>query len=57
MDVNDRLTRIEDALIDLALVVTEGHLGRLSSHIAPDVVEAGERLQGFHREVMGEREF
>ena len=55
MDVNDRLTRLEDALIDLALVVTEGHLGRLSSHIAPDVVEAGERLQEFHRGVVGER--
>jgi len=35
MDVNDRLTRLEDALIDLALVVTEGHLGRLDAHIAP----------------------
>jgi len=57
MDINDRLTRLEDALIDLALVVTEGHLGRLDAHIAPNVVEAGRRLQAFHREVMGEREF
>ena len=56
METNDRLTRLEDALIDLALVVTEGHLGRLSSHIAPEVVEAGERLQEFHREVVGERD-
>jgi len=26
MDVNDRLTRLEDALIDLAVVVSGGHL-------------------------------
>ena len=57
MDMNDRLTRLEDALIDLALVVTEGHLGRLDAHIAPDVVEAGKRLQEFHRAVINEREF
>jgi hypothetical protein len=57
MDVNDRLTRLEDALIDPAIVVTEGHLSRLSSHIAPDVGEAGRRLQAFHRAVVGEREF
>lgn len=56
MDMNDRLTRLEDALIDLALVVTEGHLGRLDAHIAPDVVEAGKRLQAFHHEVVNERE-
>ncbi len=55
MDVNDRLTRLEDALIDLALIVTEGHLGRLDAHIAPDVVEAGRRLQAFHHAVVGER--
>ena len=57
MDVNDRLTRLEDALIDLVLVVTEGHLGRLASHMAPDVVEAGRRLQEFHRSVINERAF
>ena len=55
MDVNDRLTRLEDALIDLAVVVSEGHLGRLDSHIAPDVVHAGQRLQRFHAEVTAER--
>jgi len=55
MDVNDRLTRLEDALIDLALVVTEGHIGRLDAHIAPDVVEAGKRLQSFHHAVVKER--
>ncbi len=57
MDVNARLTRLEDALIDLAIIVTEGHLGRLDSHIAPDVVKAGKRLQAFHSAVVGEREF
>jgi hypothetical protein len=55
MDLNDRLTRLEDALIDLAIVVSEGHLTRLETHIAPDVVEAGKRLQAFHRAVSNER--
>ena len=57
MDVNDRLTRLEDALTDLAIVVTEGHLSRLESHIAPDVVEAGRKLQAFYRAVINERPF
>ena len=57
MEMNDRLTRLEDALVDLAIVVTEGHLGRLASHMAPDVVEAGRRLQEFHRSVINERAF
>ena len=46
---------IEDALTDLAIVVTEGHLSRLEAHISPDVVEAGRRLQTFHHEVVNER--
>ena len=42
MDVNDRLTRLEDALIDLAVVVSEGHLDHLASaNMSPVVVEAG----------------
>ena len=57
MEMNDRFNRLKDALIDLAIVVTEGHLTRLDAHIAPDVVEAGRRLQAFHRTVIGEREF
>jgi hypothetical protein len=57
MDVNARLTRLEDALINLAIVVTEGHLARLDTHIAPDAVEAGKRLQAFHQAVISEREF
>jgi hypothetical protein len=56
VDANDRLTRLEDALIDLAIVMTEGHLERLDTHIAPDVVEAGKRLQAFHKTVLNERE-
>ena len=32
--MNDGLTRREDALVDLAIVVTEGHLARLDAHIA-----------------------
>jgi hypothetical protein len=56
MDQNDRLTRLEDALIDLVIVVTEGHRNRLDAHITPDVVGAGRRLQAFHRTVTNERE-
>ena len=55
MDEPDRLTRLEDALIDLVIVVTEGNLARLDAHMAPEVREAGERLQGFHRAVINER--
>jgi hypothetical protein len=54
MDASDRLTRLEDALIDLAIVVTEGNLGRLGAHMAPEVREAGKRLQRFHQEVNDE---
>jgi hypothetical protein len=52
----DRLTRLEDALTDLAIIVTEGNWDRLRAHMAPDVVEAGKRLQRFHRAVANERE-
>jgi hypothetical protein len=55
MDVTERLTRLEDALTDLATVVTEGNWGRLQAHMAPDVVAAGRRLQEFHREISQER--
>jgi hypothetical protein len=42
MDVNDRLTRLEDALIDLAVVVSGGHLDHLASaNMSPVVREAG----------------
>ncbi|MGD0256248.1 MAG: hypothetical protein ABSB99_12040 [Acidimicrobiales bacterium] len=54
MDVNDRLTRLEDALIDLVIVMTEGNLARLDAHMAPDVRDAGTRLQGFHLAVKNE---
>jgi len=55
--VNDRLTRLEDALIDLAVVVSGDHLDHLASaNMSPVVVEAGRQLQAFHREVIDERE-
>jgi len=57
MDDDDRLTRLEDAIIDLAIVLSEGHLSRLDAHMAPDVVEAGKRPQEFHKTVINEREF
>ena len=57
MDLNDRMARIEDAVIDLAIVVSEGHLSHLvSANISSDVVKAGQRLQAFHQEVASERE-
>jgi hypothetical protein len=40
-----------------AIVVTEGHWSRLGSHLSPEVVEAGKRLQAFHSQVINEREF
>jgi len=55
MDLTDRLTRLEDALTDLAIIVTEGNWGRLQAHMAPDVVAAGRRLQEFHKTVSEER--
>ena len=56
MDVNDRLNRLEDALIDLAMVVTVGHMSRLGSHMSLDVRYAGERFQAFHSAILLERE-
>jgi hypothetical protein len=56
VDPNDRLARLEDALIDLAVVVSGGHLAHLvSANISPDVVKAGKRLQAFHQAVTQER--
>jgi hypothetical protein len=58
MDANDRLTRLEDALVDLAVVVSEGHLDHLAAaSLSPAVREAGRQLQAFHRAVIDEREF
>ena len=55
MNESDRLTRLEDALTDLVVVVTEGNWDRLTAHMAPVVVEAGRRLQAFHTTVNTER--
>lgn len=41
MAVSDRPTRLEDALVDLAIIVKEGHLAPLDAHIAPGLVEGG----------------
>jgi|GEM_PF-1331992 hypothetical protein len=57
MDEPDRLTRLENALIDLVVVVTEGNLARLGAHMIPEVRDAGERLQAFHLAVKNERAF
>jgi hypothetical protein len=57
MDVNDRFIRLEDALIDLATVMTEGHISRFGSHMTLDVRYAGERFQAFHSAILIEREF
>lgn len=56
MDVTDRLTRLEDALTDLAIIVTEGNWGRLQAHMAQNVAAAGRRLQEFHSVVSQERD-
>jgi hypothetical protein len=55
-DVIDRLNRLEDALIDLAIMVSQGHLDDLdSANMSSDIVRAGKRLQEFHRAVVSER--
>jgi hypothetical protein len=55
--MNDRITRLEDALIDLAVVVSGGHLAHLvSANISADVVRAGHKFQQFHQAVTDERE-
>ena len=56
MEMNERLARLEDALIDLAIVVSEGHFAHLgSANMSPDVVESGKRLQAFHQAITDER--
>jgi hypothetical protein len=55
MNVNERLTRLEDALINLMVVVTEGNLGRLGAHMAQEVMDAGRGLQAFHQAITTER--
>ena len=56
IDTVVRLTRLEDAIIALAIVVSEGHLAHLdAANMSPDVVAAGKRLQEFHRIVTDER--
>lgn len=57
MDVNDRIARLEDALVDLAVVVSRGHLSHLvSANISSEVVQAGRRLRVFHQAVANERD-
>jgi hypothetical protein len=55
MDDVERLARLEDALTDLAIVVTEGNWGRLQAHMSTEVAAAGKRLQEFHKAVVEER--
>lgn len=55
MDDVERLTRLEDAVTDLAIVVTEGNWGRLQAHMSTEVAAAGKRLQEFHKAVVEER--
>ncbi len=57
IDTTDRLTRLEDALIDLAVVMSEGYLDhRASANMSPVVVEAGGQLQACHWAVIDERD-
>jgi hypothetical protein len=51
----DRISRLENAVVDLATVLSEGHPERLDAHIGAKVVEAGQRLQAFLEDVVSER--
>jgi hypothetical protein len=55
MDSEDRFTRLENALVDLLLVVTEGHATRNHSHINPAANAASRRLEEFYTAVSAER--
>ena len=50
-----RLDRLEDALIDLATIVTEGSISRPSVLVGPEGAEASERFTAFVSAVRMER--
>jgi hypothetical protein len=56
MDAEDRLTRLENALVDLLLVVTDGHATRHHSHINPTANAASRRIEEFYTAVTSERQ-
>ena len=55
MEVTDRLDRVEDALVDLATVLTEGAIPKPSFLTVSEVEAASERLAHFVRTVAYER--
>jgi hypothetical protein len=54
-DIAYRLDRLEDALIDLATIVTEGAISRPSVLVGPEGTEASERFTAFVSAVRMER--
>jgi hypothetical protein len=48
MDSGDRLKRLENALVDLLLVVTEGRVARSHFNINPAANAASRRLERFY---------
>jgi len=55
MNTQERLARIEDALVDLAVLVTEGDLSRNNDHLNRRVNLASHRMVHFATEVRLER--
>ncbi|HXX90676.1 MAG TPA: hypothetical protein VEI83_10685 [Acidimicrobiales bacterium] len=55
MDGAQRLTRLEDAVVDLATIVTEGAISRPSVLVGPEGTEASRRFMEFLSQIREER--
>jgi hypothetical protein len=55
-DLSERVTRLEDALVDFATLVTEGTIARPSFFVGAAAEDAGERFVAFTRALRRERE-
>jgi len=54
-DLSKRVTRLEDALVDFATLVTEGTIARPSLFVGAAAEDAGERFAAFVAAVRKER--
>ena len=55
MDAADRLERVEDALVDLATLITEGTISRPAVLVGPEGTDASKRFLGFVEAIREER--
>jgi hypothetical protein len=54
---DERLTRLEDALTHLVVVISEGRRGWFGNDPDPEVVEAGQRVEALVRAIVKDRTF